>query len=395
MQQSMQDYLKTVTKVADDEEEIPHLEVMDFYVPSYPYKGGNFEMTCGFKHFDELTFHRIEWHRNKIMFFRYMNNKGHLYSHDWIDNSLISYNTEEIEIKHVHEMNKTRTRITVLKLDMHNANTKMSGRYDCHVFMSMMKKDEEIHVPANRSSLVKVVDPNDPEKFLPNVRIENITIADQNGLECIGEGNPAPHLAWNTVDDDSNLAPVLEESIETFPINFDPSINAEVSKVRITGQLTGRYACIADSRIGAKETHFIETEMVDDDLSWTYEGTTTTEAPPVVEEEEDIEMFYIIIGGVSGALAFLLLMLLICCCHCIRKRKNDKAKKRLLAAIEREKLRVQMIHYRERRKSAVNSRRFSTTGTIRSTRSRSMKRKAPVPVSVKSVGSMSTISMTP
>ena len=67
MQQSMQDYLKTVTKAAEDEEEIPHLEVMDFYVPSYPYKGGNFEMTCGFKHFDELTFHRIEWHRNKVI----------------------------------------------------------------------------------------------------------------------------------------------------------------------------------------------------------------------------------------------------------------------------------------------------------------------------------------
>ena len=46
--------------------EVPHLEVMDFFVPSYPYSGDDFEMTCGYKHDRRLTFHRIEWHRNKV-----------------------------------------------------------------------------------------------------------------------------------------------------------------------------------------------------------------------------------------------------------------------------------------------------------------------------------------
>ena len=47
-------------------EDVPHLEVMDFYVPSHPYAGEDFEMTCGYKHQEGLALQRIEWHRNKV-----------------------------------------------------------------------------------------------------------------------------------------------------------------------------------------------------------------------------------------------------------------------------------------------------------------------------------------
>lgn len=47
-------------------EEIPHIDVMDFFVPAYPYIGEDFELTCGYKHQDGLALQRIEWHRNKV-----------------------------------------------------------------------------------------------------------------------------------------------------------------------------------------------------------------------------------------------------------------------------------------------------------------------------------------
>ena len=58
---------------------VPHIEVMDFYVPAHPYIGQDFEMTCGYKHQEGLALQRIEWHRNKvtsagftILHFRYL-----------------------------------------------------------------------------------------------------------------------------------------------------------------------------------------------------------------------------------------------------------------------------------------------------------------------------------
>ena len=48
---------------------VPHIKVMDFYVPAHPYIGQDFEMTCGYKHQDGLALQRIEWHRNKVTFY--------------------------------------------------------------------------------------------------------------------------------------------------------------------------------------------------------------------------------------------------------------------------------------------------------------------------------------
>ena len=57
-------YGKTVLQPAvKAPEAVPHVEVMDFFVPSYPYAGEDVELTCGYKHQDGLTFQKIEWHR--------------------------------------------------------------------------------------------------------------------------------------------------------------------------------------------------------------------------------------------------------------------------------------------------------------------------------------------
>merc|ERR1711892_749565 len=160
-------------------DDVPHLEVMDFYVPYHPYAGEDFEMTRGYKHQEGLALQRIEWHRNKMMFFRYINKRGHIYSHDWIDESLISYNLHEIDVgkqQNDKEAAMTDAKVTVLKLRLHNAESKMSGTYECQIFMSMIRKDEELHVPANRTASVKVIDPNDLKDFKPNIRIENNTV---------------------------------------------------------------------------------------------------------------------------------------------------------------------------------------------------------------------------
>ena len=45
---------------------IPHIEVMDFYVPAHPYIGQDFEMTCGYKQQEGLALQRMEWHRNNV-----------------------------------------------------------------------------------------------------------------------------------------------------------------------------------------------------------------------------------------------------------------------------------------------------------------------------------------
>ena len=79
-----------------------------------------------------------------MMFFRYINSAGHIYSHDWIDKSLLSYYTRDIDIGKQYSKDKTSDKVTVLTLRLHNAGNQMSGKYECQVFMSMMKKDEEV-----------------------------------------------------------------------------------------------------------------------------------------------------------------------------------------------------------------------------------------------------------
>ena len=62
-----------------DEDEIPSFEIMDFYVPSYPFSGSlkfqlvaldsempsgdSIEMSCGYEVSDEFLFRRLEWYR--------------------------------------------------------------------------------------------------------------------------------------------------------------------------------------------------------------------------------------------------------------------------------------------------------------------------------------------
>jgi len=365
-------------------------------VPSYPYSGEDFEMTCGYKHDRRLTFHRIEWHRNKMLFFRYINKKGHLYRHDWINDSLISYHTKEIEIgKQQDGSNRSKDKLTVLNLRIHKAGTQISGKYECQIFMSMTKNDEELHVPANRTAKVTVVDPNDPENFTPNVKIENTIIGSQVGLNCIGEGNPAPFLVWSSVNEDLSLSPVPEESLEFYPVQFEDSVGAEISQVRLTGPFQGEYTCTADSRAGKKEVHFVETEMTDDSLSWTYKGTTTTttEAPPP-EEEPDHTYFWIMLGSGCGLAGFLFLVILwCCCCCCAKKRRKAKKRKRLIEALEAEKIRSQMLLYRGRTRSVASTPLYTRSKPRRSLSRRSTKRRAPDPITAR--GSLSTLSMTP
>lgn len=332
-------------------DDVPHLEVMDFFVPSYPFAGKDFEMTCGYKHQDGLTFQRIEWHRNKMMFFRYINERGHIYSHDWVDESRISYHTQHIDIgkqQNDKETSKVTDNLTVLKLRLHKAESKMSGMFECQIFMSMIRKDEELHVPANRTALVKVIDPNDPEDFKPNIRIENNTVEDETGLDCIGEGNPAPYLVWSSVQDDGKLNTVSDESLEFFPVEFDEGLGVETSKLRFTGPFSGQYACTADSRGDKKEVHFIETEMNAESLSWIYKGTTTTTAAPVVVEEPDHTNYWIMIAAGSSSLAFCVFIVLVCCCCCCaRRRKKEKKRRRLVEAMEAERSEVKCFYTAE------------------------------------------------
>ena len=328
-----------------------------------------------------------------MMFFRYINERGHIYSHDWVDESLISYHTQDIDIgkqQNDKETPKVSDRLTVLKLRLHNAESKMSGKYECQIFMSMIRKEEELHVPANRTALVKVIDPNDPEDFKPNIRIENNTVGDETGLDCIGEGNPAPYLVWNLVQDDGNLDSVSDESLEFFPVEFDEKLGMETSKLRFTGPFGGQYACTADSRGDKKEVHFIETDMNEEDLSWVYKGTTTTTAAPVVVEEPDNTDYWIMIAAGSSSLAFFIFIVLVCCCCCCaRRRKKEKKRRRLVEAMEAEKIRSEMLLYRGR----ASNRLYSRAGTHRSTSRRSTKRRAPEPAVPR--GSASTLSMTP
>ena len=328
------------------------------------------------------------------MFFRYINDRGSVYNHDWIDESLISYHIEEIDAgKQQFNQENAKTnedKITVLKLRLHNAASKMSGKYECQIFMAVVKKKETLLIPASRYAVVKVIDKNNPEQFKPNIRIENNTVGDESVLDCIGEGRPAPFLVWSSVKDNGDLVDVAEESIESFPIEFDDKIGTETSKIRLTGPFTGQYACRADSRGDKQEVHFIETEEGDDALSWTYKGTTTTEAPVVVEKVDHTH--WILIGACS--LLFFLLLIFICCCCCIctRRRKREKKRMRAIEKLEAEKIRSQMLLYRGRSRSAASNRLYIRSGAHRSTSRRSTKRRAPLPVTS---ASTSTLSMTP
>jgi len=364
--------------------------------------GEDIEMTCGYRHQDGLNFQKIEWHRlsdyhSGIMFFRYINHRGSVYNHDWIDESLISYHVQEIDIgRQQFNQENAQTnedKITVLKLKLHNAAGKMSGKYECQIFMSMIKKKETLLVPASRHSVVNVIDKNDPDAFNPSIRIENNTVGEETVLDCLGEGSPAPYLVWSSVNADGNLEQVAKERLELFPINFEDSDDGiETSKIRLTGPFTGQYACKGDSRKGKNEIHFIEAEEENDELNWSYKGTTTTEAPVVVVEEEDHTVLIFIFVGSSLAVFLFFIILCCCCCCCTRRRKKEKRRRRALENLEADKIRSQMLLYRGRSRSTARSRLYSRHDGQRSISRRSTKRRAPDPVTS---GSTSTLSMSP
>jgi len=381
------------------QEPVPHVEVMDFYVPAYPYTGQDVELACGYKHEEDLTLQKIEWHRitdnSELMFFRYTNDRGSIYIHDWIEQSSISYHIQHVDVEKPQvgqRASKTgKDKVTVLKLKLHNAADKMSGKFECQLFMAMVKKKDPLLVPAKRDAILTVVDKNDPEVFEPNIRIENRTVGEGTVLDCLGEGKPAPHLSWSFVKDDDKLEAVDEDRIEIFPLEFDSETGTETSKVRLIGPFTGNYACTADSREAIQEIHFVETDKGNVNIMWTYKGTTTTQAP--VEEEEPNYMFwYLIAGGSAGALLFLFI-LICCCCCCSRRKKKERRRRRAVEKLEAEKIRNKMNLQRGRSRYPAARSIYTRTGTHRSTSSRrSTKRRAPDPIRS---GSTSTLLMTP
>jgi len=301
------------------------LEIMDFYVPSHPFEGDSFEISCGFKIIDGMKLHQIEWHRvtennHRFLFFRLSGDgQGIVYGHDWLRRGNISY----------YHLNNT-SGIQSLRLVIHQVDQNLSGKLECQIILES-SSEEEINLDvASRSQEVRVVDVD----FVDNTGDGDDTIQISDGnkksqveyqivvrcekiLNCHVRGTPAPHLSWWTFNDDSeDMEMVTEDKVETMHLDVNMETGTQLATESLLSLEAGHFACVADFRNGIKQIKRIE---VFENLTWNHVETSTDGLDDVVENFCVTQEILILISVL--ALSFILVLLLYIICGAIKKQK--------------------------------------------------------------------------
>jgi len=342
------------------------LEIMDFYVPSHPFEGDTFEISCGFKIIDGMKLHQIEWHRvtennHRFLFFRLSGDgQGVVYGHDWLRRGNISY----------YHLNNT-TGIQSLRLVIHQVDQNLSGKLECQIILESGSEEEVTLVVASRSQEVKVVDVDNMENGDDTISISDgnklsqvvyeLVVRFEKVLNCHAEGAPAPHLSWWTIIDDSDdMEMVTEDKVETMHLDVSMNSGIQLATESLLSLEAGHFACVADYRNGLKQIMRIE---VLENLTWFHVETTIDGS-----DDEEInfcvtqEIFILISVLVCS---FILVLLLYIICSSIKRSRNKRRRHFYMT-----------VHTNSIGHSQNNN---SSNQNKNSLKARSLKRKAPIP----------------
>ena len=106
-----------------------------------------------------------------------------MYGHDWLERRRTAFYSER------------RAGLTVVKLVLHQVQTRLSGELQCQVIMQLTGQESLVLLPAVRQQRITVLD-------RPQLSLEAEVRLVEAGLggERESPGYPAPHLSWHHLD---------------------------------------------------------------------------------------------------------------------------------------------------------------------------------------------------